>query len=242
MLSESILTEYMNCFYGYGSYGAAYWFVGTEEYSTITRAEFELRLDVWNARGKRELEDIQGYHIAIGKQGYFAANAVLNKTWDKLIQVLFRMENLNGTREQRRAYQKIQLARDNKVCLLDLLPLPRPGGTFWEYNQWSNAPSLADRKAYKTFVLLERKKHLAERIQAHHPRAVIFYGQKYREHWEEIARSRFAVTFDGYESARVDATWFFLIKHPIAQGLTNEYFKGVGRFIADKLCSAKQLH
>ncbi len=239
MIDEVLLTEYMNCFYGYGSYAAAYWFIGTEEYATITQQDLELRLGVWNTRGKQELEDIQPYHVAIHKQEYFAANAVLNKTWDKLIQVLFRIENLHGTREQRRKYQVQQLARDDKACLLDLLPLPRPGGTFWEYNQWSNAPGLADRKAYKVYVMLERKKHLSERIQQHHPRAVIFYGQKYREHWEEVARSKFIAKFDGFESVQRDETWFFLIKHPIAQGLTNEYFQAVGRFISDTLLSKR---
>jgi hypothetical protein len=62
MLNHALLNDYMKVFYGYGSWKAKYWFVGIEEGGGKTFEEVTRRLDTWDRRGRRDIEDIREFH------------------------------------------------------------------------------------------------------------------------------------------------------------------------------------
>lgn len=124
---DQLLHTFMHGFYGYGNYQADYWFVGMEEGGGDTVQEINQRLTVWDQRGRREVEDVAEYHLALGIIHPFVEKAKLQPTWAKLIRVLLSIEGLSPTKEEVRRYQQQQWARSNgNVCLLELLPLPSP--------------------------------------------------------------------------------------------------------------------
>lgn len=66
MFDDHLLTEFMNKFYGYGNFATPYWFIGMEEGGGDSFEEVAQRLTVWKQRGRRELEDVADYHMALG--------------------------------------------------------------------------------------------------------------------------------------------------------------------------------
>jgi hypothetical protein len=141
------------------------------------------------------------------------------------------------TTAQVREYQRSLLGRDNgKVCLLEWLPLPSPSVNHWLYAQYSRLPYLANRKAYQQECLERRSVHLQQRIREYRPKAVIFYGFCYQQHWQDIAEVDFLPVqsreaYIGLNEQRVLA----ITKHPRARGTTNRYFEEIGTVISSAL-------
>jgi len=66
LFDDQLLNEFVENFYGYGSYNGQFWFVGMEEGGGNSFLELENRLNAWIRRGKHELEDLAQYHANIG--------------------------------------------------------------------------------------------------------------------------------------------------------------------------------
>ncbi len=67
---------------------ASYWFVGMEEGGGRSLDEVARRLAAWDERGRRPLEDLRDYHLAIRITGHFVGAIKLQRTWAMLIQIL----------------------------------------------------------------------------------------------------------------------------------------------------------
>jgi hypothetical protein len=227
-LDDTVLEAYIERFYGHGRYGAEYWFVGMEFGGGGSENEIVSRIQGWQARGGKELEDLGG-------PPWFRPPFPLQSTWAKLIRVLLSAEGSPPTKEEVRAYQKDELGRvGGRDCIVELLPLPSPGLNQWRfYPEHSQLPYLRDRATYTSHIGPGRAAHLRARIEKHGPPAVIFYGAGYAHWWREIAGIDFQSADVGkVRVARNGPTLFVVMQHPTARGLGNAYFDAVGQLIA----------
>jgi len=239
MIDDTLLQEFMQGFYGYGSFNAPFWFIGMEEGGGGSQDDIRKRLEAWDARGHRELEDVTGYHRAFGITRHWDEPVKLQPTWNKLIRVLMSIKNLKPSPSDLKEYQKDHLGRENdETCLLELMPLPSPGTSKWLYRDISSLPHLANRQSYLEEVAPIRIRHIRSQIASCNPPLVLFYGLGYMSYWQEIA----GVTLEqqkleGIYCARTKKTLFVAMKHPAAHSTGNEYFWQVGKWISAQLVS-----
>lgn len=231
MFDDQLLEAYINGFYGYGNYQAPYWFVGMEEGGGNSHEEIVGRLEVWSKRGHEELEDLAQYHRELGMSRFFDAQAKLQSTWKQLIRVVLTANGQTYDVETIREYQRSRLGtKDGETCLLELLPLPSPNIASWLYGEHSDLPYLLNRETYGKHVTDSRIAHFQGRIIQHQPKAVVFYGIKYRVYWEKIAGiESWEKSSEGVDFASNGNTLLVVAKHPVAMGSTNEYFRGIGK-------------
>jgi hypothetical protein len=233
MLDNRTLADFIQRFYGYGNYRARYWFVGMEEGGGNTLEEISRRVEAWDERGRKELEDVADFHRAIGINHLFDNRPKLQPTWNKLIRIILSADGQPCNTDTIRTYQKNRLGTlDGDTCLLELLPLPSPNTSAWLYRENSTLPYLIDRAAYRAQVSDLRVAHLQDRLSHHHPEAVVFYGLHYQAYWEQIAGVQtWARSPEGIWYGSRDQTLVIVAMHPAAKGVSNEYFHEIGRLI-----------
>jgi len=236
-LDDNLLEAFMQQFYGYGSYAGRFWLVGMEEGGGATRREIAARLQTWQARGGRELEDLTEFSEAAVSHKWFGDRPALQSTWSKLIRLLLAVQGMSPSTDQIRAYQGRSLGRLNSDhCLLELLPLPSPSIGEWLYGQFSSLDYLANRQSYTGHVQGSRIVHLQRRMDEHRPRAVIFYGLKNFSAWQQIARTPLeATTESAIYTARQGGSVYMAIKGPTSRGLSNDYLDQAGRILGQML-------
>jgi hypothetical protein len=189
-IDNAVLDAYVHGFYGYGNYGAKYWFVGMEEGGR----ELRRKLSCWHHRECRELEDLVDFHACIGQTRFFTEPARLQTTWRMLIRLLLSAEGQELSVARVRQYQQQRLARTRgNSCLLELLPLPSPTSNDFIHGHVLTQPHYANRETYRTHVSPKRAAHIVQRIREYHPQAVIFYSidKWYQAWWKHIAGVHF---------------------------------------------------
>lgn len=216
MLTTELLTSFMACFLGYGNLDANLWFIGMEEGGGHTEAEVQGRLDAWNDRGRLEVDDVAGFHVAINQPQWFQQGAPTQNTWRQIIRSILRSQGQLADLDTIRAYQIERFARTNgQVATLELMPLPSPSTRDWNYHNWSNLTQLANRETYYRSVMPARIQMLQEKLRVRAPRAVVFYGAGYQAHWQAISGCEFGngnfprVVVNGH-------TTFLVLPHPTA--------------------------
>lgn len=232
-INDALLEAYIERFYGYGNFRGRQWLIGMEEGGGNSASEVQARLDVWQRRGEREIDDVRGFHRETGLDRWFLPNPPLQRTWAMLIRLLLSANGLHVTTEAVRAYQGEILGRaDGPDCVLELLPLPSRSSRDWLYSQHSQISWLRDRTTYRDHVGPSRVQHLRDRIAEYRPPLVVFYGLVYRDWWERVTGLPFAATgLDGFHVARRNGTIFGLTRHPAHTGVTNQYFECAGAVI-----------
>jgi hypothetical protein len=232
---DLLLDEFAHSFYGYGNYGGQFWFIGMEEGGGASFDEIAKRLEAWALRGRRETDDVAEYLAAIGLTHLHNNHPKLQSTWSGLIRILLSSEGSEGqtpTTEQVREYQRTSLGRlAGNTYLAELFPLPSPSLGHWLYAQHSALPYLVDRRTYRQHCLAFRSAHLREQSGEHRPAVAIFYGLSYRRYWQAIANVDFKEELDGVYTGCNGSTLFIMTRHPAATGVTNEYFRQIGRLI-----------
>src|SRR5258708_10815824 len=177
-IGPDLLDAYMHTFYGYGAWTAKYWFVGIEEGGGDSIEEIERRITVWRDRGRRDLEDLRDYHLAIGVPQYFSEKPKLQRTWRALLRVVLTAQGIPVDLDALRTYQSTLLGRfGGETALIELLPLPAPGEEApWLYDQFGIA-SLQTREEYEETIEIPRWQAILHCIDRFQPRAVVTYGQ-----------------------------------------------------------------
>jgi hypothetical protein len=235
MFDDGLLESYASTRYGYGSYSGRYWFIGKEEGGGKSFEEVNRRLNVWRNEGGSELDDLYEFHIKIGVRRFFLPPVALGATWGRLVRILLAAEAQAVTKDEVKDYQAGFLGRRaGDTCLLELLPLPSPGGPKWLCRERSKLAQLRTRKAYKKHYAETRASHVKERINEYAPRAVIFYSDKmsYRQWWEEIAGVDFSEVEPGALYAGTSgATVFLITKHPAGGNVSHQYLQQAGQHI-----------
>ncbi len=237
MLDDKLLKAFVEGFYGYGDYRARTWFVGLEEGGGNSVAEVQRRLQVWDRRGRRELEDVAEYHRVVCIGEFFQEPIRSQRTWNKLIRILLSLQRTVATLAAVKGYQATLLGRSGgDTALVELLPLPSPSVGKWLYPNCSRLPFLQDRDSYRRAVVVQRIDRLRQRLAQYGPTLVILYGAspQYRCWWENLAEVRFRERrLDGrpmYDGANA-TTRFVIVHHPAAKGVANRYFEEVGRML-----------
>ncbi|MBD2439921.1 hypothetical protein [Nostoc sp. FACHB-110] len=237
---DKLLEKRIDTFYGYGNYKGNYWFIGMEEAGGDFK-DINNRINIWAKRSHREIDDVAEYHIDIGWPAGFQSGAAIQPTWKGLIRaVLSAKGKENITVEDIRKYQINELGRkDNETCLLELLPLPSPSLKHWIFKHHTKLTYLSDRAAFENYCLETRRNYIAQKIKEHKPKGVVFYGKLYEYSWrkitEKITNVEFTSTSEGFLTCRNNHTVFVMAKHPVAFGLTKQYFHSIGRAIAAQL-------
>lgn len=243
MFDDELLEAFMNNFYGYGNYQGDFWFIGMEEHCSNSFEAVQSRLNVWQKRGKHELEDVAGYHIELGiPEPFRDKKPKLQKTWNALIRILLSINNgVPPTHDEVLAYQKNLWARQNgNECLLELFPLPSRSTSDWLYVEHSNLPNLVSRERYEQVWANPGIKRLKNLIETYHPKVVVFYSFKYRKkYWKEIVGSNLTLAHASEKlyTYRKERTLFVVVKHPRPRrsNVPNSYFDQVGQFIKSEL-------
>ncbi len=247
MFDDQLLQAYIDTFYGFGNYRGKYWFVGMEEGGGGTFEGIENRIRGWARDGKNEIKDLTGgydYRTAPKDRPipkHFAQRPKWQRTWGMLIRILLTAEgHLEPiTADVVKMYQRDKLGRpDSDNCLLELLPLPSPSMGHWLYKEHTRLPNLQTREIYKEHYASQRVQCIRKRVHEYKPAVVIFYGMGYRRWWEEIAGVNFTEVSAGsnvFYMGTNGRTIFVMIAHPVAHGVTNDYFHQVGKAVALQL-------
>jgi hypothetical protein len=232
----ALLAAFLRGFFGYGNPAAPLWFVGMEEGCEARdelgiRAESVRRMMAWEARGRRVVDDLRGYHEHIGVIRHFNADAPLQATWRGLMRV--RSEALGqepGADDLRQHQISGWGGQGGDCCLLELFPLAKPKRASWPFGAWAlHFPDLESDIAYRRNLAPRREQELSRLIEEHRPVAVVFYGAEHKAHWDAIACASFqplAGTNRPFDRAERDETTFYRMWHP--QYLSNADLKTLG--------------
>ncbi|MDP8922230.1 MAG: hypothetical protein M3O34_05055 [Chloroflexota bacterium] len=236
-LDESLVAEYAERRFGYGSFDAPVWFVGMEEGGGGSLDEVCLRLDTWARLGSQPLDDLREYHLALDHPTHFIEPIKLENTWKGLMRLLAGLRREEPTNEELRQYQAYRLGRHaGETCLIELLPLPSPGMKVWYYKEWTELPQLRSRRAYQAYYAPRRVRAIRQLIAQRRQSLVCFYGLTHLPWWRELV----GVKFDeivlprnkrGY-TGEDGGIVYLLVEHPVAFGVTSSYFAGAGEAAA----------
>jgi len=234
MLNPSLLNNYIGSFFGYGRWSAPIWFVGIEEAGGRTECELEQRLAVWTSRGKKELEDAPTFYPQSGNHFWHGQEADLQETWKQLIRMLLVARGKTDNDDAILDNQRSHWGRaDGRECLAELLPLPSPSSTTWNYRRWSDLPWLQTRLDYQNYVTLKRASFLQQQIEQHKPQVVIFYSSTWHRLWGLIARGVWGQAIPGkLMGLDCEVTSFYVTRHPRAE--SDEYFREIGLYLRRK--------
>lgn len=232
------LKDYMRDFAGYGHLQAPLWFVGMEEGGGRNVAELQRRVETWEARGRRPLEDLAEFHHAIGEPKHFREPYPLQPTWASLARIL---QGWRGAAVDIPSLQQVQAtslgSKNGLASLVELLLLPSPNVHSWPYAALAEEhPALVDRIRYRSAFLSARIGMLQERIQEAQPRAVIFYGLGYLKHWSALSEQvlePIQIETQLCYGGQKHSPYFFAIPHPAARGMTKRFWESAGTHLRD---------
>ena len=233
ILNVTLLEKFMTTFYGSGNYTGDYWFIGMEEGGGSTFERVKKRLETWQKLGEEELVDIYKFHIGINFPDYFRNPVKLQRTWAQQARIILAAKGKPTTVDHVKAYQRDIIGRKNsETCLLELLPLPSPSTSIWNYGEWSNLHYLRDRKTYLKYCIPWRCKHIRSQIITHKPKVVVFFGKSYSPYWQQIAGNNIKFRDQGdFLIGDSMSTAFIIANHPAARGVTNAYYEEIGSLI-----------
>jgi hypothetical protein len=210
-------------FFGYGDWGAKYWFIGPEQgKGKNEQPGNDHRVAAWVKLGRPEICDIQKFHAEIGQAYYFSekpSKVPLQPTWRLLILVLlatFGIPNPTDP-EVRREYQREEWGRvSRKTCLIELSGLSAKG--FHEE---------MDRQKF----LPQRIDTIIKKISKHSPKLVVMYGAGEREmtSWEKIV----GASLERERPVRRDDTVFMVMPHTNTRRRTNLDWEKLGSKLHD---------
>jgi hypothetical protein len=246
-IDNILLKDYMDNFFGYGNLDGDYWFIGMEEGGGGSIEEIQSRLAQWKNSNQPTLLDNYEFHKSItdnkGKNfDYFfkGKKSKYQRTWGGLIKILLNYQSTNGiSLDAVKEFQSDQLGRyGSNNCIMEVFPLPSPKSTDWKYNQWSSLESLINRVKYKEELKAGRIEKLNKLINQYNPTFVVFFSSnpEYIKYWSEISQ----IDFNSIPSLNIQktknktlkikigvnkTTTFVITHHPVAPGITDNYFK-----------------
>lgn len=227
----------MRTFYGYGNLKANYWFIGMEEGCGKSWDEHVIpRFKVWDARGRRSLEDAKEYHFALGIREFWEASigrsVKVQRTWRALLKALLTARGEVVSRDSIADLQANAFAMaGSDTCLLELLPLPSPSiGTF-DYDRLADAEYwyFQNRTAYRDYMLPDRVDAIRKMILANQPRHVVLYGTSYRNAWTSLVNNpAWTEKSESVSHCMMGKSAIWMVPHPCARGLRSSLFTELG--------------
>jgi hypothetical protein len=190
-IDEQLLLDFANHFLGYGALNSPLWLIGPEAGGGATIDEVYQRALAWDDRGRKEIEDLQGYHAALGLPAKSDWTKKIQPTWGSLIRVVLALK-LNGKivdTEDVLEFQKSDLGNSGgQNSVLDLSQFSSPSMSDWNLGgcgiSW-----LETRRDYETRILRPRHDLFRKKLALYKPKLVLFYGLGHQRWWERIAGS-----------------------------------------------------
>src|ERR1035438_1506596 len=89
-MNDIDLSEMAERSFGYGNWGADYWFIGPEQGMAKSEGQLLKRFEAWQRLGKRDLDDCKTFHREIGEYRWHGRDdqtvvSKLQSTWGRLI-------------------------------------------------------------------------------------------------------------------------------------------------------------
>lgn len=238
MLEPDLLLKFSSTFFGYGDLLAPIWFIGMEE-AGGGQDEIRKRFETWSARGRKQIEDLAGFHEALGLTHLTAREDVkLQPTWIRPIRFQLAASGQVPDIQSVRTFQKSVWGRhSSRTCLLELMPLPKRSATSWMYNEWTNIPELWSRSLYFAHFAAKRAERLKVLLGDNRPRVVVFFGKspEFACHWPWIAgvRPQDWIKRANWHQCDWNGTRFIIVAHPTATGSKDEVWDAMGKSVLD---------
>lgn len=194
LIEETPLKHWIDCFYGYGSWNAPFWFISYEEGGGDLPEEVAERINYFQkvhvqTQGPALCDIRELYReVAIRWEGpkagtyanryeyRFGTHAVQNTVWKNLIA----FESGYGVKiDDPLSVQKYTFASPSgQEALIQLYPLPSPHNHGWYYSwlELSNLSFLKSRALYEGHIYQQRIHNILSSIGAHKPNLVLMYG------------------------------------------------------------------
>jgi hypothetical protein len=236
---EQLLSDYAHNFLGYGSLNSPVWLIGPEAGGGKTKDEIHRRASIWAERGRKETEDLQRYHDALGIDW----TKKIQPTWGALIRILLALQGRIPDKKDVLEFQRNELGKlGGQNCVLDLSQLSSPSASAWPF-QGCGIGWLNSREEYEARVLPLRCHLLQQRLLACEPRPklVLFYGHGHQRWWKKIANSDFKPSgLDQLSWSQDEGTLFAMMPHRNGirlpgKGALNGFFANVGVALREKL-------
>lgn len=112
LFDVKVLNQFIDRRFGYGSYDARFWFISMQEGCGNSLAELVRRVEAWDERGRKELDDLVGYSRTIKVSHWFDGDRPrLQSTWARLIRIFLTAEGQPADKENIRSHQQSRLGR-----------------------------------------------------------------------------------------------------------------------------------
>lgn len=222
LIEEEALKNWIDNFYGYGSWKARFWFVSYEESGGDVPEEVAEKVNYFFRQHDPTAEgilcDIRDLYknVSIWWEGpraatfanrneyRFAGNAIQNTVWKNLVafEYGYKNEDLPDPLE----YQKHTFASPsiNNEALIKLYPLPAPHNHAWYYS-WLDVPQLGflkSRPLYEQHLFQPRLHNILSNIRTYKPEVVLMYGMNNINALKKSVED----FFDGAEFKMIKAT------------------------------------
>jgi len=250
---ELLLLDFATHFLGYGSLAGSIWLVGPEAGGGASIDEVLNRAIVWDARGRKETEDLQDYHKALELPPESDWERIEQRTWAALIRIIFAIENkFPGPKDVLRFQVEALGKAGGNYCVLDVSQISCPNQKNWTLGS-TGVSWLQTKKAYKAHSFESRCILLESRINSHKPPLVVFYGvsEETQALWKKIVGvekawkslplpASFQIAWPRGEPqlswTRNEHTLFVIMPHPngvrpSGQGARNRFFAALGQAI-----------
>ncbi len=195
LIEEKALKDWVDNFYGYGSWNNRFWFIGYEEGGGDSPEEVADKINYFQKvhfKTDGTLCDIRELykHVAfrpdVSKANSFnnlyeyrfGSNAIQHGVWKNLVAFVhgYRQEQLPDLL----AYQQRTFTSPSahSEALIPLYPLPSPHNHAWYYS-WLDLPQLGflkSRTLYQQYMYQRRMHCILSNISTYRPEAVLLYG------------------------------------------------------------------
>ena len=194
--------------------------------------------------------NLKKHHKKIIPQYFFKnknEKIILQPTWSKLIRLKLSYENKNiSNNEEIRDIQAKKWGIENSDhALIELFPLPSPNRSVWYYSKWTDLEYLKTREKYYEFVSGKRIEFIKNKIKEYKPKIVVLYSASNIKYWNKLVEKDIRKKAERMEiehsnnrkniirTLKEDSTCFIQTPHPIARGISNEFWEKVGQKIRE---------
>lgn len=224
-------------FYGYGSFDAPYWFIGTEP-AGASLSEVRGKLASWKNLGLGPVVCNRLHHLRFGFTTWHSDNPPLEPTWRVLMLAFLSFDGRYTDNESAKRMMRKEQARrfgcaGGTTALLDLGGLPAVSHKDWRYGNLG-LPELRTKPVYEQHFFEKRARFLQAQALERQPQFVWMYGKltEYMPYWKIIANgdlTRARVAGLTYWCRKTSCTTFIATDHATAWGPTNLDWVALGK-------------
>jgi len=207
-------------FYGFGKWDAPYWFIGQEQ--GMGSEDIVARMRAWNGQ---ETDDCIQYHSRLNEPRWHGEYAICQRTWCRMIRLLFSFLGKEISRQSVLDYQKTSWGSFNgDTAVLELSGIPGKNLLFGK----KHSLELFNNEQLQE-IRRERLKRMQEAIKSHPPKLLVCYGTTNRRQWHELLGHELqeGVPLRAQLLGLAKSTTVLLTQAPAAYGLTTVYWNDI---------------